>query len=143
MKTPRAVLSAALLALASAPLFAAAEKSAVTFQALDFAAAQALAAKEQKIVFIDFYTTWCAPCKLLDAQTWSDAKVGDLVNAKAIALKLDAEHDGRAVAERYKVQAYPTLLLLKPDGTVVDRLIGFREPDIFRAEFQAALEGRT
>jgi thiol-disulfide isomerase/thioredoxin len=140
MKTPRwFVLPALLLSLAVPAL--AAEKSAVDFKSLPFAEASALAAKEGKLVFIDFFTTWCAPCKLLDEHVWSDADVGKLVNAKAVPLKLDAEKEGRELAARYHVSAYPTLLLLKPDGTIVDRLLGFRDAKRFIVDFTAAVNG--
>jgi hypothetical protein len=43
---------------------------------------------------------------------------------------------------RYKIDAYPTILLLKPDGTQVDRLVGYREPKAFLADFSAALSGK-
>ncbi len=117
-------------------------KSAVAFRNLDLEAALAAATAEDKLVLIDFFTTWCAPCKLLDQNTWTDAKVGELVNAKAVALKLDAEKEGRVAAKRYAIAAYPTLLVLKPDGTEVDRIIGYREPARFIADFSGALAGR-
>lgn len=118
------------------------KKSAVTFRTLDLEAALVAAKAEDKLVLIDFFTTWCAPCKLLDQNTWTDAKVGDLVNAKAVALKLDAEKEGRAAAKRYAIAAYPTLLVLKPDGTEVDRIIGYREPARFIADFSGSIAGR-
>jgi thiol-disulfide isomerase/thioredoxin len=92
-------------------------ESAVAFRAITFEAATQAAVKENKLIFIDFFTTWCEPCKRLDTQTWTDAAVGKLVGEKAVALKLDAEKEGKALAQRYKVEAYPTLLLLKADGT--------------------------
>lgn len=115
----------------------------VPFRSLSFAQATEAAAREGKLVFIDFYTTWCEPCKRMDAETFSDAGVGKLVGEKAVALKLDAEKGGRDVAQQYKVYAYPTGLLLKPDGSEVDRIIGFRDAARFRAEFQAALDGKS
>ncbi len=116
--------------------------SAVSFRSLTLEAACVAAQAEGKIVLVDFYTTWCGPCKMLDRDTWTDAKVGELVNARAVALKLDAEKEGRAAARRYAVAAYPTLLLLKPDGTELDRIVGYREPARFTTEFSAGLAGR-
>lgn len=130
------------LALGLLPARALAEKSAVNFRPLTLEAARAAAQTEGKIVFIDFYTTWCEPCKRLDRETWTDAKVGKLVDARAVALKLDAEKEGRAAAKHYTVTAYPTLLLLKPDGTELDRIIGYRDAAKFIAEFSAGAEGR-
>ncbi len=123
--------------------FAAAADSEVPFRSITFDAAQQAAASEGKLIFIDFYTTWCEPCKRLDATTWTDAAVGKLVGDKAVALKIDAEKEGRELAKRYKVDAYPTLLLLKADGTLVDRMVGFMEPKPFREAFTLALAGKT
>ena len=128
--------------LLAVPLRAAAEKSAVPFRDLAFDAACTAAKDEGKLVFIDFYTTWCEPCKRLDKETWTDAAVGKLVGDKAVALKLDAEKEGRAAATRYKINAYPTLLLLKSDGTEIDRIVGYREPARFTEEFTAGVAGK-
>jgi thiol-disulfide isomerase/thioredoxin len=140
MKTPRWIV--ALFVLSSFAAVTRGTVSAVPFRDLSFADASKAAATEGKLVFIDFYTTWCGPCKMLDEQTWTDAKVGQLVGEKAVALKLDAEKEGLAAAKRYKIAAYPTLLLLKADGTEVDRIVGFREPAKFIAEFTAAVNGK-
>ncbi|MCX6954699.1 MAG: thioredoxin family protein [Verrucomicrobia bacterium] len=120
-----------------------AAESAVPFRSVSFEAATQAAAKEGKLVFIDFYTTWCEPCKRLDALTWTDAEVGRLVGEKAVALKLDAEKEGKDLAKRYKIAAYPTLLLLKADGTEVDRIVGFSEPAKFIPNFTASVAGKT
>jgi thiol-disulfide isomerase/thioredoxin len=145
---PKTTLPLLAFALScAAPLGAAEEKTAVPFRALAFDAACAAAKAEGRLVFIDFYTTWCEPCKRLDKDTWTDAGVGKLVGDKAVALKLDAEKEGRDAAKTYKIAAYPTLLLLKADGNEVDRLVGYREPALFKAEFAKLLalaeSGRT
>jgi thiol-disulfide isomerase/thioredoxin len=124
---------------AALPLAVSAAASAVPFRPLSLEDAEKAAATEGKLVFIDFYTTWCGPCKMLDEQTWTDAKVGNLIGEKAVALKLDAEKEGTAAAKRYKIDAYPTLLLLKADGSEVDRIVGFREPPAFTQEFRQLL----
>jgi thiol-disulfide isomerase/thioredoxin len=113
--------------------------AAVPYREVTFEAACEAAAKEGKLVFIDFYTTWCEPCKRLDAVTWTDAAVGKLVGERSIPLKIDAEKEGRELAKRYKIGAFPTLLLLKSDGAEVDRIVGFREPPAFAQEFKKML----
>jgi thiol-disulfide isomerase/thioredoxin len=109
---------------------------------LTFEAALKQAAAQKKIVFIDFYTTWCGPCKMLDRTTWQDPAVVSLLTEKTIPLKVDAEKE-TALAERYKIDAYPTLLLVKPDGSVLDRLVGYRDAPTFTTEFNATLAGKT
>ena len=138
---PTRLLIAVALGLAAWSGLAVAEPVSPAFQDLTFEAAATKAAAEQKIVFIDFFTTWCAPCKMLDTTTWQDAKIVDLLQAKAVALKLDAEKE-KDLAARYKIQAYPTLLLLKPDGMEIDRIVGYRDAAKFIEEFTAGLAGK-
>lgn len=133
------VLVAALLATSAL----AAGDVAVSFRNLTFDAAAKAAQAENKLVLIDFYTTWCGPCKLLDKETWSDAAVGKLVDEKAVSLKLDAEKEGAALAKKYGVEAYPTVLLVKPDGTELDRLVGFMPPADFIPAFTEGAKGNN
>lgn len=115
--------------------------SAKTFADLKFDDACTKAKKEGKIVLVDFYTTWCGPCKRLDKETWTDPEVIKLLESKTVSIKIDAEKETK-LAERYKIEAYPTVLLAKPDGTEIDRLVGFREPAAFIADFNAVLSGK-
>lgn len=142
MKTSPLRRAALILWFSFAPLFTLAAERASFFSALSFDPAREKAAAENKIVFIDFYTTWCGPCKELDATTWRDPAVSALLAEKAVSLKIDAEKE-RELARRYKINAYPTLLLLKPDGTEIDRLVGYRDAPKFIAELNAGLAGKT
>jgi thiol-disulfide isomerase/thioredoxin len=107
-----------------------------------FKEALKLADQEHKIVFVDFFTTWCEPCKRLDKDTWQDPSVIALLKEKSIALKVDAERHV-AMAKHYNVNAYPTLALIRPDGTLIDSLVGYRNAPTFKGEFTDALAGRT
>lgn len=142
MKTSPLPRTVRLLGLALIPVLALAAENAAFFSELSFDAARDRAAAENKIVFIDFYTTWCGPCKELDATTWQNPAVVALLTEKAVSLKIDAEKE-RELARRYGVRGYPTLLLLKPSGQEIDRLIGYREPARFIEEFNAGLSGQT
>ncbi|HEX4139287.1 MAG TPA: thioredoxin domain-containing protein [Candidatus Methylacidiphilales bacterium] len=109
---------------------------------MPFAAALQKAQAEHKIVFIDFFTTWCGPCKMLDATTWRDPGVIALLRDKTVALRLDAEKNAD-LAKRYTVEAYPTLALIKPDGSVIDTLVGYKDAAAFTAAFNDSLAGKT
>lgn len=111
------------------------------FRNITFDQAREAAAKEGKIVLVDFYTTWCAPCKALDQKTWPDPAVVTWLTEKTIALKIDAEKEV-ALAERYRIGAYPTILLVKADGTEIDRITGFRSAVTLLGEMNDAIAGR-
>jgi thiol-disulfide isomerase/thioredoxin len=114
---------------------------AAPFSGTNFTAAAKEATHNNKIVLVDFYTTWCEPCKELDKHTWTDATVIQALDQKTVALRLDAEKEV-ALAQRYKISAYPTVLLLRADGTEIDRLVGYRPPATFLADFNSALAGK-
>lgn len=92
--------------------------------------ALAKAKKENKLVFLDAYASWCGPCKLMQARTFPDKKLGDFFNKKFVSVKMDMEKgEGPALADVYPLDAYPTLFFLDANGRVVKKVIGLHSPD--------------
>ncbi len=60
----------------------------------------------------------------------TDQKVIDYFSNHMVLAKLNAEQDTLA-AEEYHVMAYPMLVMINPDGTEVDRIVGYLPPDEF------------
>ena len=110
------------------------------FLDLSFEDALQRAKNGEKVVFIDFYTTWCGPCKMLDRTTWKDKDVISWLETNTVPLKIDAEKQVE-LAAKYKVQAYPTLLFVSPEGEALDRIVGFRDPEKFLASAREAIKG--
>ena len=137
----RSVCCLTLLSALSVTLPASPVRAEEPFGAGSFQSACSLAGKTKRIVLVDFYTTWCGPCKKLDETTWKDSAVRAWLTRTAVSRKIDAEKQ-TALAAKYKISAYPTILLLKPDGTEIDRLVGFREPKTFLTEVKQALAGQ-
>ncbi len=80
---------------------------------------------ENKMVFIDFYTSWCLPCKLMDEDVFTDKAFGDYMNQHFISVKIDAEQgNGPNLAALYEVKSYPTLLFVDLNGRVKSRKEG-------------------
>jgi len=99
------------------------------------------AAKENKIIFIDAYTTWCGPCKWMSANVFTDEGVADFYNENFINLKLDMEKgEGLDFAKEYKVVAYPTLLFLDSEGAIVHKRLGALPAEEFLAFGKEALD---
>lgn len=63
-----------------------------TINWLTFEEALKLNEQEPKKFFIDFYTTWCGPCKRLDMYTFTDKEVIKKLNATYYPIKFNAEH---------------------------------------------------
>jgi len=99
------------------------------------------AGRQNKIVFVDAYTTWCGPCKMMDRNTFSRKDVGEFFNTNFINAKIDMEKgEGPALAEHYSVRAYPTFLFVDAEGTLVYRTLGYQEGSMFIENAQKALD---
>ena len=53
----------------------------------------AKAKKENKVIFVDIYATWCGPCKLLKKTTFTDKEVGEYFNTNFINAAYDGEKE--------------------------------------------------
>lgn len=84
-----------------------------------------IAEKEGKLVFIDFYATWCAPCKMMDKDVFPDKNIAAFFNKNFISYKVDGEKgNGQNLAALYDVKAYPTLVWVDKKGRVMARTEG-------------------
>ena len=101
------------------------EAQGIKFTKGNWSAILEQAKKEKKLVFIDCYTEWCQPCKEMEKGVFLSKKVGDFYNKNFINLKVDVEcGEGPMVLNMYKINAFPTLLFINPDGDEVYRLVG-------------------
>lgn len=87
----------------------------------DFEEALTQAKKENKIIFVDFYTSWCMPCKQMSAEVFPQKEAGDYFNKNFVNLKIQCDDNGKGVklGEKYKIIAYPTLMFLDSDGNPI------------------------
>ena len=85
----------------------------------------AKAKADNKLVFVEFYADWCAPCKLMEKEVFSNKAIGDFFNEHFINVKVDTEkRNGPDLAAIFQVNALPTLLFLDDIGRVVERREG-------------------
>lgn len=96
----------------------------------DFVKATKLASEQNKLLFIDFYTTWCAPCKQLDKLVFQNDSIRKILGKDFILLKYDAENDTVFhLSKKHHVSSYPTAIVLNREGYVVNRKYGFPGED--------------
>ena len=137
------VFLSGLLACAAGS-FAPAARADVNFQKLSFAEAKKLAAKQHKDVMIDFYTTWCGWCKVLDTKTYTDEAVTKTADAKFVCVKIDAEQgEGKDLARQYKITGYPTIVFFTSTGKEITRVVGFEDAGKFLRSMKNAAAGGT
>lgn len=104
--------------------------------------AVAMAKKEEKVIFVDAYATWCGPCKRMAKNVFTDNKVGDFYNKNFINVKLDMEKgDGLKFRQKYPVSAFPTLYYIDYTGDVVQKIKGALRVDDFINAGKNALKG--
>lgn len=101
----------------------------IQFIEADWNKALAEAKKQNKLVFLDAYASWCSPCKLLKRNTFPDKAAGEYFNSNFINVAIDMEKgDGPTLAEKYGVNAYPTLIITDANGKIITYTQGYIKP---------------
>lgn len=102
------------------------------------------ARQENKMIFVDCYTTWCGPCKKLSKEVFPLPEVGEFFNAEFISVKIDMEKgEGIELKELFDVRAFPTLLFFDNDAKEVHRIAGYRSGENLIAEAKTAMSGQN
>jgi thiol-disulfide isomerase/thioredoxin len=83
------------------------------------------AKNENKLIFIDAYTTWCGPCKWMAKNIFTLNEVADYYNSNFINAKFDMEKgEGIELAKKFQVFCFPNLLFVDGNGDLVHRTAG-------------------
>lgn len=97
-----------------------------------FAEAVVQAKAEKKMVFLDCYTSWCGPCKMMARDIFPQKKVGDFMNPKFICIKIDMEKgEGPSLTQKFQVSAFPTFIIFNSDAQEIGRFLGGSDADGF------------
>lgn len=96
------------------------------------------AKNENKLIFIDVYATWCAPCKRMEKEVYSRKDVGDFFESKFLAWKVQIDSGKsdpikiqnmypayKTFLSRYPCNVYPTYFFINGEGDVIHKGIGY------------------
>ena len=122
-----------IIVLATCFISAESSQAQVNFvENISWDAAKELSVKARKPIFIDFYTTWCGPCKKMDKSTFQDTRISHLMNNNFINLKVDAEDPMyKNLVTQFEVISYPTYIFAKSNGDLVSKETGYRLSEDF------------
>lgn len=122
--------------------------------------ALAMQKKSPKPIFMDVYTDWCGPCKMLDKNTFQTKEVADFINANYYAVKFNGEGNsdvnykgkkysnpgydttrkGRNSMHEFtgflKVEGYPSMYILDKKGDIAKVIVGYYQPEQLLSEIK-------
>ena len=86
------------------------------------------------VAMVDFWATWCGPCKML-APVIED--IGAKYDGKAVVAKVDVD-ENQALAAKYGVMSIPTVIFFK-DGKEIGRKVGVQPASAYTQTLDANL----
>lgn len=89
--------------------------------------------KENGVVVVDFWATWCGPCKMIAPIV--EELDEEMSNVKFVKVDVDKNPQ---IANQYKIVSIPTLKIFK-DGKLINTLIGFKTKDALKIDVEACL----
>jgi thiol:disulfide interchange protein DsbD len=97
-----------------------------------------------KPTMIDFYADWCAQCKELDKNTYTDNEIIEL-SQKLNLIKIDLTKDNSEINEKYSIKGLPVVMFINSKGNELKelRVTGFLEPKEFSKKINILLENES
>lgn len=104
----------------------------------DWTEASSKAQAENKPIMISFYTDICPTCEKLDSDTYSNDELSAFLNTNFICLKSNTTKNN--LYQNYSnIDYVPTIIFSSPDGTEIDRIVGYLPPNEFLQDAQVVL----
>jgi thioredoxin 1 len=82
-------------------------------------------------VLVDFWAPWCGPCKMVTPVV---EQMAEKFSGKLKVVKLNTD-ENQETGQKYQITGIPSLLFFK-EGKEVERLVGYRPPDMMEQDIQ-------
>lgn len=92
------------------------------------------AAVAQGVTLVDFWATWCMPCRMVAPVI---DRLADDFDGRATVGKVDVDEQG-ALAARFGIRSIPTVMIFR-DGEAIDTMVGAHDYDTYAAALEKAL----
>ncbi|MEG0797086.1 MAG: thioredoxin family protein, partial [Odoribacter sp.] len=125
-------------------LLSIAQDRSIAFENISCQEAFDKAKQNNKLLFVDCYTSWCGPCKMLAKEVFTNNEVADYFNGHFVSLKVDCEKgEGPELRKRFGVESYPTLLFIDGEGKVVNKILGASKQPHFLTKVKEGLDPKN
>lgn len=121
--------------------FAAPVEQGVSFYTGSYDSLLREARKEQMPIILDFWASWCGPCKKMDQQTFTDPKLAEFINGNFLIYKVDIDSfDGISIKDKFAIEYFPSIVVLDSKAKTLEVLKGFYPPEYLEEEFNKIIQ---
>lgn len=97
-----------------------------------------------KCIFVDCYTSWCGPCKMMARDVFTTDSAGQYMNPRFVNVKIDMEKgEGSELAKQWQVSAYPTFIVFDSNGIEMNRFLGGSTTSVFLEKVANSLSDKS
>lgn len=98
-----------------------------------FEDAKKMSLATNKFIVVDFWATWCGPCKKMDRDSWSHESVTRLLGEAFVSVKIDIDRE-RAMASQYGITVIPFVMIMDANGKVISKFEGYKNATELKRE---------